>query len=262
MASTTSSGGIGQIQTPSGPAAGLSVSYFATGIPFVVPPGDGGSTGLSFTAGGNGAFTTTSILASVGSILGACYLYLPANAGGSGCVAGWYYAEFSTSLAGTVYANRYTGGLPVIPATKTPFAGNPSGRITQTTDEITLYSVTLPGGAIGKNGFLELLMPFVSTTTNTKYARINLGGVKVWELIATTNPVVDTYVALNNQGRYDAQRCTRSGSSVTTVANSIVGMAYSIDTSISQPLSVSMQLTSNTDGAVVSSFLSRVTYFD
>lgn len=260
-ATVSSSGGLGSVPLKPG-SAGLSLSYFATGIPFVVPPGDGGATGLTFTAGGGGSFTTTSILASVGSLLGACYLYLPANAGGSGNVEGWYYAEFSTSLAGVVYSNRYTGGRPEIPTVKIPFAGNPSGRITQTADEITLYSATIPGGAMGKNGFMEFLMPFVSTTTNTKYARINFGGVKIWELVATTNPVVDTYVAINNQGRFDAQRCTRSGSSVTAIANSIVGMAYRIDTSITQPLSVSVQLTSNTDGAAVSSFLSRVTYFE
>jgi hypothetical protein len=146
VTATTSSGGLGFS------AQGVPVTGFACGIPFVLPPGDGGANGLSFTGGGGGAFTmTAAILAGGWNLLTDCYVYLPANVGGSGNTAGWYYAQFSSDTVGTIYADQYVSGQPTIPAAPAVFPGNPSGRITTTTSEITANTgLTLPAGALGK----------------------------------------------------------------------------------------------------------------
>ena len=59
-------------------------SVASVGVPFVVPAGDGGTNGLTFTGGGGGAFTlSAAIQANLATLIDGCYLYLPANAAGA-----------------------------------------------------------------------------------------------------------------------------------------------------------------------------------
>ena len=136
---------------------GIPRTTFQTAFPFVLPPGDGGTNGLTFTGGGGGAFTLSAApqaglfsgLSGSGS-----YVYLPANAGGSGNAAGWYYCVFSSDTAGTIYGDKYTGGQPQIVGSPGEFGGAPSGRITTPTSEITAISgINLT--PIGINGEVE-----------------------------------------------------------------------------------------------------------
>ena len=137
---------------------GIPRTTFQTAIPFFLLPGDGDTNGLTFTGGGGGAFTLSA--APLANLLGGlsgkgCYGYLPANAGGSGNTAGWYYFIPSSDTAGTFYSDKYIGGQPVLVGSPTTFAGSPSGRITQTTAEVTAISgINLT--PLGNNGEAEL----------------------------------------------------------------------------------------------------------
>lgn len=138
--------------------------------PMIMPPGDGATAGLQWS-GTAGAFTL------VGAVNFQAYtfpcdvfLYMPAGAiAGTGNAAGLYYAQLTSATAGTVYNNRYFGGLPraAIPAVPTPFSGVTNGAfITQTTGaEITVLSIAVPGGLMGSNGVLRT-MEFTSANNN------------------------------------------------------------------------------------------------
>ena len=64
---------------------------YQSGIPFWIPPGDGGSNGLSFT-GTRGVFTLSAEAPMTGAsayLTSGCYIYIPAGAGG--LAGGWYW---------------------------------------------------------------------------------------------------------------------------------------------------------------------------
>lgn len=235
-------------------AQGVPVTGFACGIPFVLPPGDGGANGLSFTGGGGGAFTmTAAILAGGWNLLTDCYVYLPANVGGSGNTAGWYYAQFSSDTVGTIYADQYVSGQPTIPAAPAVFPGSPSGRITTTTSEITANTgVTLPAGALGKNGVLEWWPRCVATNSaGAKQARLRIGGVEALLDQSTTLPDTERVMTVRNRGRLDRQSASRNGQGVGSAIATLTGDWLSIDTSVDQPVTMTLKLTATTDAVVL-----------
>ena len=159
---------------------GIPRTTFQTAFPFVLPPGDGGTNGLTFTGGGGGAFTLSAApLAGLFSGLSGSgsYVYLPANAGGSGNAAGWYYCVFSSDTAGTIYGDQYTGGQPQIVGSPGEFGGAPSGRITTPTSEIVALSGInlLPVGYahIHRYSLGEFLDIFGIGTASTHYSVIS-----------------------------------------------------------------------------------------
>ena len=105
---TTSAQGIESAQQ-------IPVALYSSAVPFVLPAGDGGTNGLAFNGGGGGAFTFGAApMAGLGSGLAGfpCFFRLPANAGGSGCVEGWYYGNWLTDTTGIIYGDRYASGNP------------------------------------------------------------------------------------------------------------------------------------------------------
>jgi hypothetical protein len=163
----------------------LRMPYMAAlqGVPVIIPS--------SGSMGNNGAITLTTALP---AIYASCYLYLPANAISAGSSAGFYYAVMTSTTVGTVYNNTYTSGTPTIPASPTAFVTTGPGAYTQTTGaELALLEVTIPGGAMGKNGSLMSYPEFVySNSANTKTLKLYLGATAVITLAPTTtsyNPV-------------------------------------------------------------------------
>ncbi|MBK8759210.1 MAG: hypothetical protein IPM03_01965 [Sulfuritalea sp.] len=137
-------------------AIGAPVPLWVCGMPFVLFAGDGGANGMLFTGTAGGFTLSAAVL--TGFVIPVGYCYLPANAGGLGNAAGWFYFEMSSATAGTVYNNGFTptpGALPAVPTAKTAFANPAGGRITQTTADITMLSCSLAAGAMGANGFLK-----------------------------------------------------------------------------------------------------------
>jgi hypothetical protein len=140
------------------------VPLWVCGMPFVLFAGDGGANGMLFTGTAGGFTLSAAVL--TGLVIPVGYCYLPANAGGLGNAAGWFYFEMSSSTAGTVYNNGFTptpGALPVVPTAKTAFANPAGGRITQTTADITMLSCSLAAGAMGANGLLKAGIKMLGT---------------------------------------------------------------------------------------------------
>ena len=233
---------------------GMPLTIFQSAIPFFLLPGDGGTNGMTFTGGGGGAFTLSA--APMANLLGGlsgrgCYGYLPANAGNSGCAAGWYYFIPSSDTAGTFYNDQYTGGQPALVGSPTTFAGSPSGRITQTTAEITAISgINLT--PLGNNGEAEWKVETAGdTASGNKFFMLRLGGTLALGNTPTTSPVSEMLLSLRNAGAQNIQAASRITSSavggIGAGNNSLNGNFTAIDLSgATTAITMTMQLASNT----------------
>lgn len=119
------------------------------------------------------------------------YVYMPANSVTANNPAGWYFGVFSSTTSVTLYNNVYnvaTGGTPVIPASPTAFAVSAGSNTTQDTMPIQGPTFTIPGGALGNNGAIQLSAQMqASLSTNTKTLAFGLGSVN--NVFATLNSV-------------------------------------------------------------------------
>ena len=222
-------------------------SIAVIGTPFAILPGDGAAVGMFFT-GTAGAFTlSAAIMTSAWYALKGCWCYLPANFGGKTYPAGWYWAVFSSDTAGILYNNTYSSGVPVRPSTLTPFSDNLSGWLTQTTAEVTgPTGLTYCGGSMGKSGALKAHLRGIGNATANKYYKLYLGSTLVQYLQpVTTSPNWEMLVSTCNQGSESLQINSRQTipTGVGAAGTVMVGSeSTSVDTSIDQNLSISMQI--------------------
>ena len=219
----------------------------AIGTPFAILPGDGSTTGLQFT-GSAGAFTlSAAILAGAWNALKGCWCYMPSGFGRSGYPAGWYWAVFSSDTAGILYTDTYTSGTPKRPASPTAFPSNLTGWLTTTTAEITgPTGFVLAGGSMGKNGSLKAHLRLAGNITGSKNYKMYSGASQICAIgSVTTNPDSESIVSIKNQGSESLQLLSRqlANPGVGQVAASFLTNEYaSIDTSLDQTLSISLQI--------------------
>jgi hypothetical protein len=197
----------------------------------------------SGTMGNNGALSGVS---AVQSIFAHAYVYLPANAIVSGSAAGLYYAVFSSTTAATVYNNTYTSGTPAIPASPTAFATTGPGAFTQSTGEITLLSVTVPGNTMGLNGQLRVGTTFAygPSSGNTKTLRVKFGGITYRSFTPSNTTYLDSISNIANSDVTNLQIGSPSGQvslNTAATANAIFG---GTDTTADQTFAVTAQLAS------------------
>lgn len=237
------------------------------GVPFIIPPGDGAAVGLQFT-GTAGAFTlSAAILTNAWNALKGCWMYLTASFGGSRCPAGWYWAVFSSDTAGIVYTDTYVSGKPVRPSSPVEFSIDLTGRLTSTTSEVTgPTGFTLRGGLMGKSGALKAHLRGIGNATANKSYRMYLGSTVVQFLQpVTTSPNWEMLVSTCNQGSESLQTSSRQiiptgvgGAGAVMVG----GESTSVDTSIDQNLSISMQISTTAACAALLHADASVTYGD
>ena len=232
---------------------GVAKPFWMSGIPFVMPAGDGGSTGLSFT-GVRGVFTMSSaILSGVSGILGGCYMYLPAGAGGIGS-SGLYWAVFNDDTNGEVYNTTYVPGTgtPTWQNSPTAFGNLTAGRITQTTSEITVASCSWSGNSLGVNGTLRVSWKQIANSSaNGKQFAFKVGSTFLAYMSITTASLdSDKEAIIQNSGRTDRQIVTRKNDGIGASTTSYNGDGLTLDTTVDQTISMTIKLTANTDSAV------------
>ena len=242
-------------------------SIAVIGTPFAILPGDGAAVGMFFT-GTAGAFTlSAAILTNAWNALKGCWCYLPANFGGKTYPAGWYWAVFSSDTAGILYNNTYSSGVPVRPSTLTPFSDNLAGWLTQTTAEITgPTGFAFRGGSMGPSGGIKTHLRTLGNATSDKTIRVYLGATAISTVSKIqTSPDCEFLVSTRNQGSEVLQVSSR------VVGNPGVGNygsafnggseTTSIDTTVDQTLSYSLQLTAlNTACIILLNADTTVTY--
>lgn len=233
---------------------------YQSGIPFWIPPGDGGANGLSFT-GTRGVFTLSaeSPMASAFNVLASgCHIYLPAGAGGL-AIGGWYWCVPIDGTNGEVFANTYSGtGKPDFVASPTALPNLSAGRITQLTSEIFGPSFTMPGGSMGPNGINSALIKWMTSSTATwKTIRCRAGSTLFFAIpISSSNNNQLVRFSRINVGVQNRQAGNRTSSSYSAWDSGSSATAYSgdvttLDTSVDQTVAFTMQIQANTDSIIL-----------
>lgn len=221
---------------------------FQSGIPFWLPPGDGGSNGLIFD-GLRGTFTlSAAILTGFGNLLKTPtggYCYLPAGSGGLAS-GGWYFFRMITDTAGEVFKEMYVpgSGVPTIPETTTTHPDLTATRITQTTAEVIAVSFTMPGGSLGPNGIIRgTAAQRGNNNSGTRYLRVKAGATSInVTTISTSGMDLDYDFVRQNQGVQTAQIGNRTSNGWLGQAQSVMSAEpTAIDTSVDQTITTTLQ---------------------
>lgn len=252
--------------TTSGP-----ITLFQSGVPFWIPPGDGGATGFSFD-GTRGLFTLSAESPMSGSLVSLAaggLFYIPAGAGG--LTAGWYWGKTLTATTGEIFAETYTpgSGVPVIPTTFTALPNCTAGRITQSVAEITATQFTMRGGSMGPNGDAVIKLRYLSSSSaNTKRVLVRAAG-STWLQFGMTNTynTLGIQATLQNMGVENSQISPRKYTTQIVDAydcgsssSSYFGQVQNVDTSVDALIAFSAQLTVNTDSIILFPLSFRINY--
>lgn len=209
----------------------------------------------SGTIGDNGALSAITALPIT---FPSCYMYFPAGAIAAGSAAGLYYVVMSSTSAGTIYNNTYSQGMPAVPQKLIPFITTGPGAYVQATTEITLRSVTVPGGSMGPNGRLrEFSLMEVANTVSNKTLKAYFDTLLHANVIPTTTLSLRQEFFVQNTGAETAQRYAvgTSGVAVTSGTQSAVNLlAGSVDTRTDKLLTVTGQLASAADYLISTAF--------
>ena len=230
---------------------------FQSGIPFWLPPGDGGSNGLNFT-GTRGVFTLSAAAPLQYSVAFTrnCYCYIPAGSGGL-ATGGWYWCQMSDDTNGEIFQDMYSGtGQPAFVSSPTAHPNLTVGRITQTLSEVTAVTGVIPGNSMGPNGIFRSMFAVRQTNSaTTKGVRIKFGSNTVGSSSGTTTGcVADFETWAQNQGV--ASKYSKVSGGVGRAHTSTTGMSSNDastttqDTTVDVPFVLSLFLGATTDSVI------------
>jgi hypothetical protein len=121
-----------------------------------------------------------------------------------------------------------------------------AASVTGTTNETVLATCTIPAGAMGVNGGIEVRTLWTFTNSaNAKTWRIRLGGVggtQFMALTTTTNASSSDIRRIRNRGAANSQVGSPAGISSYYSANPNVVTIGAVDTAVSQDLALTAQL--------------------
>ena len=235
-------------QQPMTPAYVLSQAA----IPMVLPS--------SGTVGANGALSGITALP-YATFPQPAYLYFPAGALYAGSVAGMYYASITSATTATVYNNLYASGAPTIPATPTPIVAAGPGAYTQTiSTDITLASVTVPGGSMGANGALRTTsMRSVPAVASNKFVKTLFGGLDISSspnISGGTQVVYYDMRTIRNRGVQNSQVCISGWTSFGFDTSPFT--RTTVNTSADVPVAFAGQLASASDFIILEGYTVEV----
>jgi hypothetical protein len=157
------------------------VNIEQSGIPVIIP--------ANGTVAATGIITLTIALP---VIYPAAWIYLPAGAIAGGA-AGLYYCQFTSTTVGKVYAHYVDASLnvrfvPYVQNSPTVAIGSGSAY-TQTTSEVNLVSILIPGGTLGPNGMVIAdVLGSTLNDANNKTFNIKFSSFYFFTLVLTTAP--------------------------------------------------------------------------
>jgi hypothetical protein len=133
--------------------------------------------------------------------------------------------------------------------------------VTGTTVETVVATITVPGGVLGPNGFLEI--PFAlafAGTASSRTTRIRLNGVELWTYPATLGggQAVRGIVTINNAGSVSAQVGSNNPNGLGLSGGALP--TASVNTAANTTLTITMQNSTTADISTLTSGLVRITY--
>lgn len=214
------------------------------GVPIGIAP--------SGTMAANGAVTLGTALNATYS--GGVWLYYAAGAVYAGSTAGFYWTVMSSTTVGTVYNNTYVPGTNSwdIPASPTAIVAAGPGAFTGSTSEITAFSVTLPGGSLGKNGRMFTQRNFAhSNSANNKTLQEKLGSGVFGASTRTTTTVSRESNWITNAGNEAVQLVLSGGVAFADMTATVAQSNIAVDTSVDKNYVLTLQLANATDYALL-----------
>lgn len=216
-----------------------------SGIPFIMP-----SSGTFSAAGALSALTA------LDQTYANCYLFFPANAIATVSAAGFYFAQMSSTTAGTVFNNLYVSGTPTVPAASALVACTTASSYTQTTAaNITAITVTVPANALGVNGKIKVtVLEQNFNSAGAKTLGIQFGGsANGLSYAPTTNRGASIIREFYNRGVTNGQVTPVSGNFGTGLSAG-VSTIISRDTTTASDITILMQLAVATDWIGIDAF--------
>lgn len=183
------------------------------------------------------------------------YLFYPAGALYAGSPAGLYYTLINAGGAGgTVYADKYTSGVPAIPAKPTPITATGPGAYTQSLANITLWQDTLPGGILGLNGeFLYSNVLSANVSAGARLTQLLFGGavISTGVLLAAANTSAIWSQRVRNMGVQNRQ-ITHHPATPPASGTPNANQVCLVDLSVNQTISFTGALSVATDFVILS----------
>jgi len=183
------------------------------------------------------------------------WMYFPT---GAGLTAGWFTVTMSTTTAGVLYSADGVGlAAPTnTHSSSTAFTFNSGVAVTGSTSEITCQTITIPGNLLSTFGeftaysWLGRSANGASTTTH----RIRVAGTSINPPTMTSTITSNWHqVIFKNFGATNRNfRSPSANSTFTAVANALMGVSTSLDTSVNFDVTWTIQHTAATEiGCVV-----------
>lgn len=141
------------------------------------------------------------------------------------------------------------------------FTSGTAASVTGTTTETTLATITIPAGAMGPNGQVEIIPLFSFTSSaNNKTVKATFGGTTYYSQVYTANTGIQPIIRITNRNSASSQVGAPSAS-----ANGLNGFTTAMTTStVNTGSSVTVTITgtlANTGETItLESYLVRVTY--
>ena len=208
----------------------------------------------------SGTVATNGVV-TLGTALPAIYpqawVYLPAGAVVGG-LAGLYYCAFTTTTAGQVFTNYSAATANFLPAAPTTAlvaaVGSNAGYTTVTAVDSPLATITVPGLVTGVNGRIRITRrDSVLNNVNVKTAKFTFGGVAVGGAVALAS-VAGSEIIREIQNRGSAASQFSVASTAASSLGSGVPTYTTVNTAVDQLLSMTANLATATDYAVLEAF--------
>lgn len=122
------------------------------------------------------------------------------------------------------------------------------------TNENTLYTVAIPGGAMGPNGSIRVSATWTCTNNaNAKTLKVKHGGNIVLSTPAASGAGTVQYVKTSNRNSPNHQVCSIVGSGVTATVST-----YTLDTTQTQNVTITAQKAAASDSIILESVLVEI----
>jgi hypothetical protein len=169
---------------------------------------------------------------------GGIYLYFPATAFAT-AAAGFYWCVASSTTAFTVYTD--SSATTPVTGSNVAFTGDTTAR--------TAITATIPAGAIGANGSVDVRTSFsANSTAGTKNSIIRYDSTTILTQASASNSTSNAGGRIYNRNSESLQR-TQS-----YVSGTAGGSFTSVDTSVSVSFNIQIQITVATDVFVMESY--------
>jgi hypothetical protein len=229
-----------------------------TGVPVIL--GEAAIPVISVSSGSMGNNGALTAITALPRTIANCYMLFPAGAIAAGvpAAATFYFVQMSSTTAGTVFNNTYSGtGIPTIPASPTAFATTGPGAFTGNTTEVGVL-ITIPANGMKLNGSVRAATQFGHTNSaGGKAERIRFGGIAGTQIVGNTpTTTVGSFATatVTNCGVQNSQTGYGAFYNNNTVAAIGVSVASSVTTNADTTIAFTVAPAVATDNAWIESF--------